>query len=176
MIEDRINEPNSIPGLSGKRVTLFVLFGLLGIGTALTFTMWSYSSLNRVREETRLAWRDLAEQLTWRYRRLEQSVASAVDAGDAPIAWAERFRLAIDRYRTTVQYVDQYATAREVEDLLANCDFDLGNLAPTPELEHELTRFNECLANERHQLAKPGSLFLDIFLEFPVLPAMKLTQ
>ncbi|GAB5402265.1 MAG: hypothetical protein Aurels2KO_04960 [Aureliella sp.] len=164
-------------GLSGRRVTQVVLLLLVVLGGTLAYALWSYSQLENIRADQRDAWSELREPLAARYREIEKRVAVGVDGGNIPIAWAEKFRLAIDQFRTTAQPADQYAVAEQVEGLVGELSEPTvvdsaanvpGAIVPavSPEVSAALAKFNSQLDRETEQLASPGCQLLDVFLAF----------
>lgn len=162
-------QPSGV-GYSGRRVTQLVLLLMVALGGTLAYALWSYTQLENIRRDQGAAWADIREPLVGRYRQIEKSVAAGVDAGSIPIAWAEKFRLAVDAFRTTAQAPDQYAAAEEVENLLVESlqwqPRALEVPEPSEEISGGLKAFNSQLERESQQLQNPGCRLLDVFLEF----------
>ena len=146
---------------------------LLVLGGTLAEALWSYSQLENIRADQREAWGELREPLAARYREVEKRVAAGVDGGSIPIAWAEKFRLGIDQFRTTAQPADQYAAAEQVEGLMRELRGeekikDANSIVPqvSRDVAAALTEFNRHLNRETEQLRSAGCQLLDIFLAF----------
>lgn len=167
---------SSQPGMSGRRVTLIVLLLLIVIGVILSYTLWSYGQLGAIRKHKQAAWAELREPLADRYRVLEKIVAAGVDDTSIPMAWGEKFRLAVDSFRTTAQVTYQYDAAIEVEKLLAEAEFAFPAAAQDSSLTEAVERFNAQLDRETQQLTTPGCQLLDVFLEFPPPGQFKLAS
>ncbi len=164
----------AVPGLSGKRVTFFVLLGLAVIGAGISYTLWTYSRLDVARKASAIAWRDLTEQLALRYRSAEKIVAQGVDSRQTKMEFGERFQLAVDRFRTIALLTDQYQAGLSVEELLGSEDFIAINMAvngsrhlpQSDELKQAVEGFNQMRARERDLLDSFGGKMLDIVLKF----------
>ena len=151
-------------GHSGKAVTLAVLAGLIIVGGWLSYCLWCYQRIDVTREASQVAWRVLAEKLLTRYSDAEKQIASGVDERSVPMESGEKFQLALDRFRTTVQPDVQQKASREIETIIET-------LAISPKnddaLSSSLTSFNACVSDEQLAMDKSGSKFLAIFLNFP---------
>lgn len=162
-----MNETGRPPGISGRRVTAAVLIALVAVGGWLSYVLWSYNEIDQARAATSTSWLSLANQLSARYSKIESQIARGVDDQSIDMAFGERFRLVVDRFRTTAQGPLQYATALELEQLLAEETSVRSALpAPTPELASAIEAHNQLLATERGWLDSPGGKFLSIFLKF----------
>lgn len=118
------NNPHRPPaGISGKWLTGWVLAALAAIGISLGTTLWTYSRLDDVRAESTGLWRGVTEHLSMRYRAAEKLVAEGVDSRQLKMEFGERFRLAVDAFRTTSLPAEQVALAERLESLLANEEF-----------------------------------------------------
>lgn len=163
-------QSNSPASYSGRRVTQVVILLMVALGGTLAYALWSYAQLENIRKDQRAAWATMREPLVGRYREIEKSVAVGVDSGSIPIIWAEKFRLAVDAFRTTAQAPDQYAAAEAVENLLIESGRwkppALEVPKPSEEVSNSLAAFNSQLVRESQQLQSPGCQLLDIFLEF----------
>ncbi|HBE67669.1 MAG TPA: hypothetical protein DDW52_05915, partial [Planctomycetaceae bacterium] len=136
----------------------------------------SYSQLEAIRREGIEAWAECREPLAARYRQIEQTVARKVDDEEIAIAWAEKFRLAADRFRTTAQPKEQLAAARNVEELLAEPAAESSTLAADAALQKAIDEYNAALADETQKLNTLGCRLLDIFLELPPPQPLELTE
>jgi hypothetical protein len=157
------------PGISGKRLTVWVLVALGLIAISLSYTLWSYNRLEIARYASHAAWREVTEHLSSRYRVAERNVAKAVDGRQLPMEIGEKFRLAIDAFRTTSLPDQQFAAAERVEGLLA--EESLADVhAALPQLSNEslaaIDAFNQHRSLEQQLLNSWGGRILDIFLKF----------
>lgn len=155
------------PGMSGRRVTVTVLVGLVLVAAWLSYALWSYNRIDAARANTTVSWRELAEPLSKRYGRLEKEVAAGVDSREIDMQLGERFRLAIDRFRTTAQAPLQYVAAQDLEQVLAELASSGVELPPvSSEVAAAIEKHNACLRQETELLASPGGRFLLLFLRF----------
>lgn len=172
--------PGQVPGMSGKKLTAVVIVGLVIIGMGLSYTLWTYSRIDAAREDVQVAWREVVQQLASRYHRIETAVARGVDDEQIAMEWGEQFRLAIDHYRTTAQFDEQYLAAERVESLLVGEPVAHIDLKPENALDEALDEALDSLDAQLKQrsdwLSSPGGKFLDIFLEFPELPEFVLSK
>ncbi len=159
----------SPPGISGKRLTVWVLVGLAIIGVSLSTTLWTYNQLDVARRESTVAWRGVAEHLSGRYRAAERTVASGVGSRELKMEFGEKFRLAIDAFRTTSLPEEQLTAAERVENLLASSDYApwIASLPASPdEMQAAIADYNLARQRESILLESWGGRVLDIFLKF----------
>jgi hypothetical protein len=164
------NSPEpTVPGISGKRLTVWLLLALAAMGILISYTLWSYGRLDAHREETAVAWRAVTEELVPRYALAEGLVANEVARGEIPGEKGEQLRLAVDRFQTTSLTVEQEAAAREVETLLATVVDKplLEQLAPDTSLQAAVEAYNASLARQSATIRSLGGRILSIFLYFP---------
>lgn len=152
------------PGLSGRRVTLCVLAALVLVAGGVSYALFTYNRIDFARAQSADAWRELADQLAGRYRRAENAIARGVDKREIDMKWGEKFRLAVDRFRTTAQSTLQFAAACELEDLLRSQQM---RLEVSAGLRDAVAEYNVRRAVERSALDSWGGRFLSMFLQFP---------
>ncbi|MFK7734801.1 MAG: hypothetical protein AB8B50_02165 [Pirellulaceae bacterium] len=151
-------------GFSGRKTVLVTVLGLLVVGGGLSYVLWTYNRIDSLRSSTEKAWFGAVDLLAERYRAVEPVVAERVDDEQWDMAKAEQFRLALDRFRNTVQSEVQMVAAREVEESLDGFDFPN---PPGSDLIAAAEEFNQRIASQRELLDSPGGVFLEIFLKFP---------
>lgn len=166
------HRPVALPpgGVSGKRVTTWVVAALLTISIALSFTLWTYSRLDAARVASATAWRKLTPALNDRYRAAQLNLSSGVAADAATDDFQQTLASAIDRFRTTSIVVDQVAAAERVEELLGSREFPAHILPanpPTPQLRTELEHYNQQRQHERRLRAGLGGQLLELFFALP---------
>lgn len=157
-------------GMSGKRVTTWVVVALVVIGVAISFTLWTYNRLDAARAGSAAAWRTATVALDNRYRVLEQKLADAVAAGAITEDFQRRFDSASDRFRTTSIVVEQVAAAEQLEQLLGSSDFPgdiLQAAPPTQQLVSQLDEYNRQRLHERVLRESFGGKLLELFLSLP---------
>ncbi len=167
------------PGIPGKRVTLVVLLGLALLGVGISYTLWTYNRVDTARAATATAWRNLTEHLSSRYRAAEKTIAEGVDSRAIKMEFGERFRLAVDGFRTTSLPLEQYAAAQRVESLLGSEDLGISPQAlPSvpPDLRASLESFRDQLEQERQLLEGLGGRMLDIFMKFETTAPLSLAN
>lgn len=179
-----MNEPQpsfAPPGVSGKRLTIVIILAMAALGLVISSTLWTYNRLDATRKQTAASWRSVTEELGPRYRAAEKVVAKQVDERELPMELGERFRLAIDRFRTTSLPKEQHAAAVALERFLASEDFrshafaeNENAMSPSPELQQAITAYNRDLQRERDLLNSIGGRFLDFFMAFPEQAAFEL--
>ncbi|MEZ6134407.1 MAG: hypothetical protein R3C53_05800 [Pirellulaceae bacterium] len=158
---------NSAPvGVSGKRLTGWVLVAMLLVGGTLMYSLAVYSQLDVDRAHSNAAWRGVANELDERYRLAELLVAKSVDAEQLPMEVGERFRLSLDRFRTTASPAEQRLAAMELEQLLDNDALQIYELEIPDTLSTKIEEFNQSAQAIQERLASPGGRLLDIFLGF----------
>ncbi len=171
MTDNSTTAPQSPPGgVSGKRVTIWVVLALLGIGIGLSATLWTYNSLDAARAASAAAWRATTPLLDQRYRALEQQLAKAAAESTATVDFQQRFESAVDRFRTTSIAVDQVAAAENVEQLLGSSGFPKAALRanpPTTQLLARLADYNQQRLRERSLRESFGGRMLELFLSLP---------
>lgn len=155
--------------MSGRRVTSVVLASLLIVGGWLSYTLWTYNRIDVARANTAQSWRQLAEQLSVRYRGAESQIAAGVDERQIDMEFGERFRLAMDRFRTTAQSEPQFEAARELEDLLAEKRIPAKS---SGDLSAAVDQFNAKIDSESRVIDSVGGRFLSLFLHFQ--PSVKM--
>ena len=164
------NNPHRPPaGISGKRLTGWVLAALAAIGIGLSTTLWTYNRLDAVRRESTDLWRSVTEHLSVRYRAAEKLVAQGVDSRQMKMEFGERFRLAVDAFRTTSLPAEQVAAAERLELLLADDEFQ--HYADSlPELPSEanslIAEYNLSRERERKLLESWAGWMLALVLKF----------
>ena len=84
------------PGISGKRVTGWVLLGLVTLGATLSYTLWSYSAINAARKVSTQHWRVVADKLSQRYRAVDVAFETLVANDTVSCEAAKAFALALD--------------------------------------------------------------------------------
>ncbi len=165
------------PGLSGKRVTLWLAISMLVVGAVLGYTLWTYSEFDKARAETAAAWRLLTVELDKRYQVAELELQPTTGAAPAVDSFAEQLRQSLDGFRTTAQVNRQQTEAKSLESLLSSGAASAGlSLSSPPELQEAVSAFNGRLQTERAILSSPGGRILDIFLEFPQPPQFELAR
>jgi hypothetical protein len=164
-------EREPVGGLSGKKTVLVTVLGLIIVGGGLSYVLWTYNRLDSLRSSTEQAWFQTVDLLSERYGVVEQLVAERVDQEQWDMAKAERFRLALDRFRNTVQSEVQMVAALEVEESLAGFDFPN---RPSSELTTAVDEFNNRIELQRALIDSPGGVFLEVFLQFPESQAVQL--
>ena len=142
---------------------------MLIVGGWLSYTLWTYNRIDVARASTAQSWRQLAEQLSARYRAVESQIAAGVDERKIAMEFGERFRLAMDRFQTTAQSEPQFEAARELEALLSEQDLPLETPA---ELSGAVEQFNDQIDSESQIIGSVGGRFLSIFLHFQ--PSVKM--
>ncbi|GIW98039.1 MAG: hypothetical protein KatS3mg111_1372 [Pirellulaceae bacterium] len=147
-----------------------IAVGVLGL---LALVQWHVQS-ERLREEIVASWRPVAALLDLRYRMIEREVAAAVDAEELPIAWAERFRLAIDRFRTTVDAARQIEAAAMVEQVLS--EQRQYAAPPSDELLSAVDALNEAIGDYLKWRTSVPARLLRVFVTLPDVPEFALAQ
>ncbi len=150
-------------GLSGKKLTIATVLGLVLVGATLAYVLWVYSELDQAREQSESAWRTLATELDERYRQIESKLT-----GDADVGQIGELKAAVGDFRSLTRRRTQQASALAVEQLLAATP-ELRKAAagePPPKLEQALQAFNRSQAEERAILGSIGGRVLDVFLSF----------
>lgn len=158
------------PGISGKRVTLWVVVGLVAIGVSLSYTLWTYNKLDAARAQSALAWRSAIESLVERYRLADLGLAESVASGATSDAFGQQFQSAVDTFRTTSIVNEQVSAAERIEELLGSGEFPSQARQALPRsarLQSELDEYNQRRGVEQVLLRSLGGRILDIFLEFP---------
>ena len=158
------------PGISGKRVTGWVIAGLAVIGVVLSYTLWTYNQLDAARLRSAVAWRSVAESLAERYRSAAAGLDENATQEATAEAFSQNFKASVDAFRTISIVSDQVAAAERVEKLLESPELPTAvrpSLQPSPQLQSELTQYNRIRLRERVLLESFGGWILDIFLEFP---------
>ncbi len=149
--------------MSGRSLTAVVLSTLILVGAGISYTLWSYNRIDAARAASTASWRNLAAGLSERYRQAELAVARGVDQRKIEMEFGERFRLAVDRFRTSAQLHLQYDAAQELEQLMSK---QPGLLSASTALAQEVQDYNAILKNLRTALSTPGGRFLSLFLNF----------
>ena len=153
-------------GLSGRKVTFWLLIGFAVCGIWIAYTLSSYSRIDQARKDRSTNWRKVSELLDARYRKIELDLSRAVDAGEIPIESGERFRLAIDEFRTTAQPERQYRAASATEKSLQSLRDQLTLPALNDSLGAALDQHNQLTDLLQQRLDSVGGSFLAIFLQF----------
>lgn len=165
-------------GISGKRVTTWVVAALVAIGTAISFTLWTYNRLDTARANSAAAWRQTTHALDDRYRSAQQQVADAVASGAVDTEFQQSFEVAVDRFRTTSIVVDQVAAAEHVEQLLGSRSVpnDVLQAIPiTEQLSIYLDQYNQQRLRERALRDSFGGKMLELFLSLPASTPFRLS-
>ncbi len=149
------------PGVSGRKLTIVLLAALTLVGVALSYVLWSYNRVDDSRDQVVDAWNILFEELATRYRAVEKQVATGVDAQEMEMALGERFRLAIDQFRSTAQADVQLSAAMELEAIMK-----AANLQPplSASLQEAAEKYNQCVLELAQLLDTPGGQTLLLFL------------
>ncbi len=158
------------PGISGKRITSWVIVALVAIGVSLSYTLWTYNRIDAARAQSAHAWRSAVESLAERYRVAELGLAESVTNGVTSEVFSQQFQSAIDTFRTTSMVIEQVSAAEQMEELLGNSEFPAPVRQALPsgtQLQNELDEYNQLRQRERLLLNSLGGRTLDIFLNFP---------
>ena len=154
------------PGISGRKLTLALLLALLAVGGSLSYVLWTYNQVDREQRASEQAWLVLADLIDQRYRRQEATLTRQVDAGKLDTQIEERFRLALDRFRSTAQPEVQRAAAEEIEAILV----EAGRAEPPDEKTLQaLHDYNQRVAEFQQQMSSPGAAVLKRLLRLPNL-------
>ena len=158
------------PGISGKRVTLWVITGLVVVGVSLSYALWTYNRLDAARAQSASAWRGAMESLAERYQAAELGLAESAASGATSDEFNQQFKSAVDTFRTTSIVNEQVFAAERIEVLIGSGEFPSQArqtlLSPT-QLLVALDEYNQRRDRERVLLKSLGGRILDIFLEFP---------
>lgn len=154
-------DPN---GLSGKKLTIATVIGLVLVGATLAYVLWVYSELDRARAQSETAWRTLATELDDRYRRVESGQLE----GDEKVSLPAELKESIEQFRSLTRRRTQQSSALAVEQLLTTTPelLAVAQGASPPKLDQALQAFNQSQARERGILDSLGGRVLDIFLSF----------
>lgn len=162
MVNDQSNSSQQPPqGIPGRRLTGGIGLMLLLATVGLSYVLWTYNRLDDARFEARETWHGLADQLANRYQQIELVIAEGVDSRQIDMALGEKFRLAVERFRTTAQPDVQVRAAREIEELLFPID---ALKPPSIELQKIVEQYNQRLTAERDVLDSVGGRLLSIFI------------
>lgn len=172
-VDETLGEKAPQQGVSGKRLTFFVLLSLLLVGVGISYVLWTYNRIDSARRETESAWQAMVDDLAGRYRALEMEVAQRTDDERFDMAKAERFRLAIDGFRTTAQPELQIPYAQEIEACLVGAEFVS---APEDELDQAVSGYNTAIAVHQDLIGSPAGRFLSLFLNFPESNELQLAR
>jgi hypothetical protein len=164
----------AVPGISGRRLTLWVLVGLILIGLGISYTLWTYNQLDVARKQTAASWRDLTDQLSDRYREAGKLLLLQADEQKLDASFSQEFNVAIDHFRTTSLPKEQNAAALHVEQLIASAF--ASELSQPPELQMAVAAFNQSLERERNLLRSFGGRILDVFLNLSEPTAFELAS
>ena len=167
------------PGISGKRITGWVVLGLLLSGVAIGYLLWTYDRIERQRDHVVEQWRAVADELNTRYRQVERAVAEAVETRALPMETGERFQLELDAFRTTAVPSDQARAAAELEELLAGeaAQRVVGSSAAVPsDLRQSLDVYHAERERQRNLMRGLGGRLLGIFIKLPLAPTLDLTE
>lgn len=157
-------QPTEQPaGFSGRRLTSILVLALVVVGVGMSFLLWNYNSVRQSRDATLQAWRVLVGQLDTRYRMAEITISKGVDDTSVDMALGERFRLALDRFRTTSQPTLQLNGAIELEELVVQSAVPL---PPTTELLSAIDAYNAQLDAHGRVLDSPGGTAISTILSF----------
>lgn len=148
-------------GVAGKNVTRLVIVALLVTIVGISYVLGTYNQIDVRRGDVEVSWRALTSELAERYRVVEREIASGVDDQSTAMELGERFRLAVDRFRTTAQRAPQVEAAREIEDLIPQAGVQL---ASTETLEQSLTDFNADQARLGELIETPAGKVLGLVL------------
>jgi hypothetical protein len=167
--ENSNSQETALPagGISGKRLTVVVLVALIGTGLLLTYTLSVYSQLDLARKRADAQWREVATMLDARYRQAELAVAKGVDSHAVKMEFGEKFRLAVDGFRTTTSSASQQHSSELLEQLLAAEAEALGAVGVASELAQGIEAYNSHSSQIAKILASPGGRILDVFLGLP---------
>ncbi len=169
MVQQQTQAPPA--GISGKRVTAWVVLGLVALGVTLSYTLWSYGTLNAARKVSSQQWREVADGLSLRYQTVAASLEAAVASGALTNDASKRFTAAMDRFRTTADANEQELAAVEVEGLLRTDELVpavAGAVTISPKLQSQVVEFNRVRQIERDRLESLGGKIVDLFLKIPL--------
>ena len=158
------------PGISGKRVTLWVITGLVVIGVSLSYTLWTYNRLDAARSQSASAWRSAMELLAERYHAAELGLAESTADSASSDEFNQQLKSAVDTFRTTSIVNEQVFAAERVEELIGSGQFPSRVRQALPrsaQLQSELERYNQRRRSELRLLDSLGGKILDVFLNFP---------
>ncbi len=162
--------PQPPPGISGKRVTLWVITGLVVIGVSLSYTLWTYNRLDAARAQSANAWRGAMESLAERYHAAELGMAESAAGSATSEEFNQQLKSAVDTFRTTSIVNEQVSAAERIEELIGSGEFPSRVRQALPRsarLQSELEHYNQQRRSELRLLDSPGGKILEVFLNFP---------
>lgn len=155
--------PPAQPGMSGRKLTMGLLLALAMVAAGLSYVLWSYNRVDSQRASVNASWNQLVEELAQRYRPLELQIARGVDERQIEMELGERFRLAMERFRSTAQPHLQWAAAADLESLLQAAGVST-SLSPSAASAAEA--YNAEVRELHRLLESPGGRILVQFLNF----------
>ncbi len=167
---------NKGPGTSGKKVVIGVVIFLASVGSSIGYCLWCYTKVEETRRDSAEAWRSVAVELEQRYRSIEKEVAQSIDDQTLPMAWGEKFRLAVDRFRTSASPVIQRTAAQAVESELESSSLTRDILIPSAILEERIGAYNETSESELAAQRAPGAQVLATVLQYPEAAGFELSK
>ena len=178
---DSVSDPSAATKLpaavSGKRMTVVVLLTLLITGGLFYWVTLAYSAYNAARRETDRTWRELAPELSLRYRDLDRSIAEANDAREIDPQSLYKWAAARDAFSGTSQSLGQIEAAQTLEQLVASMPARVrGSQRPSPELERLAANYSSAATNQRAVGHRAGSRLLKTMLNLPDPPEFQITE
>ncbi len=162
---NKLNKPKpELPGISGAKLTLVVLTGILVLGLGIAYTLATYMRLNQAREDTERRWREVARLLDQDYLHLVEGESETTQPDNQIVGYSS-LAAKVDRFRTAVDAQQQRLLADEVESMIAQ---NPANSDPAPKASTQLLSvvddYNQGLEVERQILASPGGRILRVIL------------
>jgi hypothetical protein len=162
---NKLNKPKQeLPGISGAKLTLVVLTGILVLGLGIAYTLATYIRLNQARDDTDRRWREVASLLDQDYQQLLVD-GSDTNQTDSQIVGDSLLAAVVDRFRTSVDAQQQRLLADQVESTIAQRPTSSD---PAPKASTELLKviddYNQGLEVERQILGSPGGRILRVIL------------
>ncbi len=170
--QDPLSQPTN-PGISGRKLTIAVVAALVIVGASLSFTLWSYNRIQTSRKQMEGAWTNVVDRLSERYQSAERLIADAIDERQMDMRLGERFRLEIDRFRSSVQPSVQLEAAQQLESLLDEAGQAIGSDASTSKL---VAGFNDAVGAYERELDSWGGSLVSAFLNLPEPNRLELGQ
>jgi tRNA A37 N6-isopentenylltransferase MiaA len=154
------------PGISGKKFTIAMIATMIIVGGSLAYLLTVYESMDRARAKSAEHWRTVAQQLNNDYKQIE-----ALDPEGQRLDpdWKKKFSRQADLFRTSTNMEEQFALAREIEEILKNTrDLNIDLPKMSDQLRQDLQALNSSLAAERSIMQSMAGRVVRIFIRHPV--------
>ncbi len=161
-------DSHTTPGVSGRKLTTFILSFLVVVGGSLAYLLSVYDRMDDQRAKTSEVWRGVANALDLNYKQIVKLSAAELGVEEQ---WTQQFAEQAEQFRTATNIEAQLATASQIEGRLSELAAS-SSQPKLPEVEASLKEqidlYNQNIDAETKILQSWAGSFVHKILPAPV--------